>query len=629
MYSFNENEVDEVREVNIVNEVTDACMREIGNGNEAIRRSNRRRSTVWDHFAKIDDTQAKCNICKRLFKMKYGNTSGLSRHLKYVHPTTVIPSISTSTHTASTNYTTCTSEINWLTKDSLRAKQITRAIERMIVLDLHSYNIVQQKGFRELLSAAEPRYQIPCRTTFSRSVIPEMYKKRRKEVQEEIYADMHNGTTVFALTTDGWTSRAVQSYLSLTLHYTTTNFEIRRYMLNLHYLPKSHTSIYIQKTLVNLLSSWGINSMDKEIVFTTDNGRNLVKAIKLNKKWSRMPCFAHCLQLAIKCTLQKLPQYNDIRKKCRAIATYFSRSSTARQKFMETQKLLEPHQTPLQLIQEVDVRWNSTHNMMHRLLLLRAPLNMTLLEDNMPQNLNNDEWNTIEKIVNTLNPLKEATDIMSGETYPTLSQYLPMYTGLMTILQEEIEQSNMNAEICRDLCQALKERFDLIAKSDPIIIATLLNPRFKDRFLSEEMREQAIQKLKEKMNCITITDDTENQSIPSTSTTPQSKLSIYFERKLGNAGKGPGTQDTIKDREIRTYLSVEVVPSVTDIANWWKCQIQYPLLREVARNYLAIPATQCTSERLFSSAGNIVTPNRTRLLSTNIEEICFLHYNLK
>lgn len=42
-----------------------------------------------------------------------------------------------------------------------------------------------------------------------------------------------------------------------------------------------------------------------------------------------------------------------------------------------------------------------------------------------------------------------------------------------------------------------------------------------------------------------------------------------------------------------------------------------------------MPSTQATSERLFSTTGNIVTTKKTKLLSIHMETLVFLHENLK
>ena len=67
-----------------------------------------------------------------------------------------------------------------------------------------------------------------------------------------------------------------------------------------------------------------------------------------------------------------------------------------------------------------------------------------------------------------------------------------------------------------------------------------------------------------------------------------------------------------------------------DIISWWKCNTaRFPLLSLAAKKFLAVPATQTTSERLFSLSGNIITLSRPKLLLQNVEQLSFLHYHLE
>ncbi|CAN0453708.1 unnamed protein product, partial [Laminaria digitata] len=53
----------------------------------------------------------------------------------------------------------------------------------------------------------------------------------------------------------------------------------------------------------------------------------------------------------------------------------------------------------------------------------------------------------------------------------------------------------------------------------------------------------------------------------------------------------------------------------------------YPILSQLAREYLAVPATSAASERLFSVAGNTITEKRSSLTDKNADNIIFLHSN--
>ena len=57
-----------------------------------------------------------------------------------------------------------------------------------------------------------------------------------------------------------------------------------------------------------------------------------------------------------------------------------------------------------------------------------------------------------------------------------------------------------------------------------------------------------------------------------------------------------------------------------DPLDWCRVNaVKFPLLAALARRLLAIPASQAQSERVFSSAGQIVTQTRNRLSSENVE----------
>ena len=57
-----------------------------------------------------------------------------------------------------------------------------------------------------------------------------------------------------------------------------------------------------------------------------------------------------------------------------------------------------------------------------------------------------------------------------------------------------------------------------------------------------------------------------------------------------------------------------------DVLNWWKNKSKlYPNLSKMARDYLAIPATSTSSERLFSSGKHLISDTRNSLSSRTIQ----------
>ena len=108
--------------------------------------------------------------------------------------------------------------------------------------------------------------------------------------------------------------------------------------------------------------------------------------------------------------------------------------------------------------------------------------------------------------------------------------------------------------------------------------------------------------------------------------------SIYemLEKKLSK--KRRTTKFRLKkqiDFEIELFFKENLINIKCDVLDWWKRnKSKYPHLALVARMYLNIPSTQTTSERMFSSSGQIVTSDRVQLLCEHVKEYSFLHSNL-
>lgn len=132
------------------------------------------------------------------------------------------------------------------------------------------YN-VERDGFEKMIDTLDKRYSIPSRNYFSYVALPAMYKKVQTVVEAEVQQ-----ADYFSATTDLWSSRTMEPYMSLTVHFIATDFTMKSKCL---------------------LGSWSLEE-EKMACITTDNGSNIVKAISINN-WTRLQCFGHRLHLVI------------------------------------------------------------------------------------------------------------------------------------------------------------------------------------------------------------------------------------------------------------------------------------------------------------------------------------------
>jgi len=122
----------------------------------------------------------------------------------------------------------------------------------MMIHDFEPYSFVEDRGFSGLMQQLEPRYQIPHRTTFSRSIIPFIYNETRKEVESKL-SDVLQSKNKMSLTTDMWKSEANDAYLGLTCHFLTADFELTSLCLAVEPFTGRHTSLNIASCLKQIL----------------------------------------------------------------------------------------------------------------------------------------------------------------------------------------------------------------------------------------------------------------------------------------------------------------------------------------------------------------------------------------
>lgn len=216
---------------------------------------------------------------------------------------------------------------------------------------------VEQEGFKSLMKTLDPRYRIPSRKCFMGQKIPSLYEECRSKVKKCL--DAANSAV---LTTDMWTSRATEAYLTVTCHVIDDNWQMQAYVLETSSFSGKHTADNICSDLRRITDEWGITAKIQAVV--TDNGANMVAPVR-KAGWTHYPCFAHTINLVVKDSIKALPELLDIQHRCSAIVAFFHHSTNATVKLKEIQKQLKFPEH--KLIQSVETRWNSVFYMFERL----------------------------------------------------------------------------------------------------------------------------------------------------------------------------------------------------------------------------------------------------------------------
>ena len=82
--------------------------------------------------------------------------------------------------------------------------------------------------------------------------------------------------------------------------------------------------------------------------------------------------------------------------------------------------------------------------------------------------------------------------------------------------------------------------------------------------------------------------------------------------------------------ELESYLEEPEIESTRNPLHWWReNEERFPRIAKVARKYLAVPASSIASERVFSTAGNIMNKKRCSLSSKHLNILIFIKQNYK
>ena len=375
----------------------------------------------------------------------------MATHLKWHHPSI---DLSTAARKRSAPHSQMRLQDALKVKMSINtphALSISRSIGKFIAADMRPYSIVESEGFKQMISTLEPKYKLPSRTYFSDNVIPELYKETHATVLNELKA-----ASMVSLTTDGWTSRATESYITITAHFIDSSWHMRNYVLQTRPLFETHTAENLANVLKKAVDDWQIvkyytsgssaGISQKPIAITTDNAANIVKAVEVAGFSPHIRCFAHCLNLAAQKAMD-IPSVSRLLGRMRRVVTFFHSSSTATHILKEKQKALQLPEH--KLIQDVRTRWNSSFDMMNRYLEQQPAIYATFHHKDIKKNikdivtLSETEVSEAEELVQILGPLKKITTILCSEHTPTISLVHPMREMLLQEMTRNSSTSQM------------------------------------------------------------------------------------------------------------------------------------------------------------------------------------------
>jgi hypothetical protein len=151
------------------------------------------------------------------------------------------------------------------------------------------------------------------------------------------------------------------------------------------------------------------------------------------------------------------------------------------------------------------------------------------------------------------------------------------------------------------------------------------------------MKKLAFNEIKDQMKGINVLKSTEIVRVDTEQVSDNSDSEVLFQRKkvklsamekiFGKTTESP--KEVSINEEFKSYINIAYDPNC-DLFNWWQQnENEFPRLAKLAKKYLSIPSTSVSSERIFLTAGNLITKKRSALNPYLVNKLVFLKKNFK
>ena len=432
-----------------------------------------------------------------------------------------------------------------------------------------------------------------------------------------------------------------------------------------------HTGEAIDSITVNALKKQGVKWRENGSVYEAVHSKVSDNASNMAKGWAGFDggfCSDHTLELSVK-FFTGAAGVKETFARAKGIVGYFHRSTAGIQDLTNIQHGLKlPERQP---IQDVATRWFSSYGMVDWFREQQLAVQMYDVQfgaeaaknDAYKVNrLQHQDWAIIEQSVAVLQQSAQATKLLEGTNYVTISLVLPYIyrliegsaDGLLYLPWKPPGQQWLRADQLEPKVRAARKLFhaDLkrrwldempTAQRVELDISTLLDPRFKEYDFPglpptldlSDVKEAAVKALEGTWKhdwqpappppaatpaAATPAAATAVTTASATAASKRGASSSFFAMPMApELTPAPATADTTITDELEKYSLLPVETNLDlDVLAWWKARDHnkpadpasgrpegLPHLAKMARQYLGRPATSAGVERMFSKAGKL------------------------
>lgn len=384
------------------------------------------------------------------------------------------------------------------------------------------------------------------------------------------------------------------SYLVLTAHFYNDSMKLCDQIISLAPLDvaQKKDAPFVRECIKRALEAKGVPFNSDKLIFTTDRGSNIKKALQ---DFTRLNCFPHFMNNTVG-EACKIDTIQATVKRCRELVRYIKISGIN-------------NEFHISIKSAVKTRFNSVLTMIDSIVLNWTKLNDILIRENEQSRIQNIDIGILKQIIDFLKPFKHWSDYSEQSKRPSLCNvWIAIDSIIKHCAVKDDDEHLITLMKVKALCY-IEKRFVLHKLHR---ISTFLNPNFKClRFASSSMYEKTLADTREMLANIPdapVTEANRRESLSSASTI-ESEISSYC--------NNPTEED-----EIDSYIRLNHFTNLSlDPGVWWHDhRADFPKLSKLAIAIHAIPSSSTPSERAFSTSGAIITDRRVNLDPNSLED---------
>ncbi|TYH06314.1 hypothetical protein ES288_A08G146600v1 [Gossypium darwinii] len=563
----------------------------------AAKRQKSTTSKVWDEMTKLEcenknELKAQCNHCKTIFSAK--SSCGTS-HLRSTQPSLGgVPFIK--------NY-------------KFDVNEYRKAISTFLVCGKHSFRIVDEPGFRYMMSIASPNFKNISRYTTTRDVLM-YYVKERDRVKEELA----KAPGLICLTSNNWNSEHTNDeYICITAHWVDENWKLQKRIIRFRALFPPYDGLNIADELVLCLSQWGI---DKKIFsITLDNASYndvMVSSILCDSAFFQVRCCAHILNLIVKAGLELA---DDVVGKIRKGIKYIKKSGTRRKRFYD--------------VADKSFHLNVTKK-------LRQDVCGQRDKDYQIFALSNEEWRNVAILYKFLKVFYDVTSNL-------------YFRGVWKVHKVLLDTVKGPYSFLTPMVKQMQEKFNKYWAEYSLILscAAILDPRYKLNYVqycftiiygihASDFVETILSNLRLLFDEYVKKSKSTSSSLPGSSNVSDknpvdSSLDEYNVNSVDFGGYFDESDDYKRylnessTRSEKSQLDIYLeepefkLNSQIDVLDYWsKSSVRYNELSLLALDLLEILISTVASESAFSMGKKVITPLRSSLKQKTVQSVVCL-----